>query len=356
VVRDFGVWAFGLLALAMLLRLGGAGRARSALRWAACSVAAVLFRADAVVLMAAAPLALALHGDLRRRERAAVTAAVLIPTVLATAAAAAWLLADPLYEMSAAPFKDAAAALAGGFPMSYGREYAPFILGLGLAAVPLVKTIKTAGIVHTALAALGMARGGPFQPFHRVALLATLGAAVVPLYVHVLRLLFVESRYTVLATLVLSAWAPFGLAWLVRAGASRARVAGAAALATLAVTLAVSLPVRPATEGHVRDAAAWIRQNAGASRLHTNSLQVAYFSGSRVDWHLVRNAAMNGPWDGVPLGRGDIWAVRVGPGADDMRARLDQARLLQRRASFAGQDGDAVYVYSCSAVACFSGS
>jgi hypothetical protein len=356
VVRDFGVWAFGLLALAMLLRLDRAGRARAAIRWAACGVAAVLFRADAVALMAAAPIALALHRDLPRRERVAATLALLVPTLLATAGAAAWILTDPLYAMSAAPFRDAAAALARSFPLPYGREYAPFILGLGLAAVPVAKTIKTAGLIHAGLAALGMARGGPAHRFHRVALWATLAAAAVPLYVHVLRLLFVESRYTVFATLVLCAWAPFGLAWLTRAGAPLSRVAAAALGVMLALTLVVSVPVRPASEGHVREAAAWIRQNAGASRLHTNSLQLAYYSGARVNWHEVLNSAFNGPWFGAPMGQDDVWAVRVAPGQDEVRKRLDQVRLLQRRASFVGPDGDAVLVYSCSAVSCVSGS
>lgn len=355
VVRDAGVWAFGLLALLMLLRLDRAHGTRAALRWAACGVAAVLFRADAVALMAAAPIALALHRDVPRKERLVGALALLVPTLLATAGAAAWLLTDPLYEISSAPFRDAATALGASFPMPYGREYAPFILGIGLAAVPLVKTIKTAGVVHAGLAALGMARGGPAHRFHRVALWATLATAALPLYVHVLRLLFVESRYTVFATLVLCAWAPFGLAWLTRTGAPLRHAAGAAMTFLLALTMVASLPVRRAREDHVREAAAWIRQNAGASRLHTNSLQIAWHSGSRVDWGLVRNAAVNGPWDGVRMARGDMWAVRIRPGGNEMRKRLGAVALLQRRASFAGPDGDEVVVYSCSAVACFSG-
>jgi hypothetical protein len=75
-----------------------------------------------------------------------------------------------------------------------------------------------------------------------------------------------------------------------------------------------------------------------------------------VDWRLVRDAAVYGPWDGVRIGRNDIWAVRVGPGQDEVRKRLDQTRLLQRGAFFEGPDGDAVFVYRCRAVACLSGS
>jgi hypothetical protein len=356
VVRDAGVWAFGLFALVMLLRLDRPGRGRAALRWAACSAAAVLFRADAAARLAAAPLALALHPDLPRRERMTAGLALLLAAVPAAAGAAVWLLGHPAYAMSPAPFRDAAAALASSFPLPYGREYAPFILVLGLAAVPVVKTIKAMGLVHAALAAIGIARGGPPSRFHRTALWATLGAAALPMYVHVLRLLFVESRYTVFATLVLCAWAPFGLASLVRAGAPSRRAAATGAAALLALALAASLPFRPAPAPHIREAAAWIRANAGGARLHTNSLQLAYHSRAKVDWHVVNNAAVNGAWDGVMLRQGDLWAVRVGPGEDAERLRLEQARQLQRRASFVGPDGDAVYVYGCSAVACVSGS
>jgi hypothetical protein len=282
--------------------------------------------------------------------------ALLAAAFPAAAGAAAWLLGHPAYAMSPAPFRDAAAALASSFPLPYGREYAPFILVLGLAAVPVVKTIKTAGVLHAALAVIGIARSGPASRFHRLALWATLGAAALPLYVHVLRLLFVESRYTVFATLLLCAWAPFGLAWLVRAGAPWRRAAGIAAATMLAVALLASLPLRPAPEGHVREAAAWIRENAGGARLHTNSLQLAYHSGSRVDWHLENNAAVNGAWDGARLEQGDVWAVRIGAAEDAQRRKLAQARQMQRRAAFEAPDGDAVYVYRCSAAACFSGS
>ena len=355
VVRDVGVWAFGLLALLMLLRLGRAPHARASLQWAACSLAALLFRADAIVLMAAAPIALALDHERPLKGRMAASLALFVPTLLASAGAVAWLLTEPAYLRTAVPFLDAAAALARSFPMAYGREYAAVILGIGLAAVPVMKTIKTAGLVHAGLAALGVARGGPARRFHRVALWTTLAAAALPLYVHVLRLLFVESRYTVFATLVMCTWAPFGVQWLIRGDARFARGFAAAGAALLAILLILNLPLQPVPEDHVRAAAAWIRHNAGASRLHTNSYQVAYHSGARVNWRHVRDAAVNGPWDRVPMGRDDIWAVRVARGQDEMRKRLALPLLLQRRASFEGPDGDVVFVYSCSAVACFSG-
>jgi hypothetical protein len=56
------------------------------------------------------------------------------------------------------------------------------------------------------------------------------------------------------------------------------------------------------------------------------------------------------------MARNDVWAIRVAPDQHEMRRRLDQTRLLERRATFVGPDGDTVFVYRCNAVACLSGS
>lgn len=357
VVRDCGVWAFGLLALLALLRLGHAQRASLAVRWAVCSAAAVLFRPDAVALMTAAPLAAALRRETPPRERIAFVMAVLLPTIAIGVWTVRWLYADPSFDVSPAPFRTAAAALAASFPLPYGREYSSLILAAGLAAVPVVKTLKAAGLVHLALAVVALVRGA-IGRFDRAVLWATLAAAMVPLYVQVVRLLFVESRYTVFATLVLSLWAPFGLAALLRPEAPRGwRLAGVAAVAGLAVTLAASLPLRETNGDHLRAAAGWIRDHPAAGRLHTNSLQLAYFAGRAVDWRLVRNAAVNGALDGDLAGRGEVWAVRVAPDDAALRSRLDAMTLFAPAASFKAPDGDEVRIYACTGAAgCISGS
>ena len=114
--------------------------------------------------------------------------------------------------------------------------------------------------------------------------------------------------------------------------------------------------MRRPSEDHVRAAAAWIRDNGGGARLHTNSLQIAYLSGSRVNWPLVHVANVNGPMDGAQIQAGDLWAVRVGPGQDVLRQQLEQLHEFRPRASFTGADGDAVFVYTCAgAVTCISG-
>jgi hypothetical protein len=352
VVRDFGVWAFGLLALGALLRFDGAPRAGAAARWAAWGLAAVFFRPDAAALMAAAPFAIGLRRDLDARRRILAALAVLLPALAGGAWALIWMTSHPYVEVSSGYFRRSAAALAASFPLPYGREYAPLLLATGLAVLPMVKTLKTLGPAHVALSAAGLGGARPANAFHRAALVATLAAAMVPLYVQAARLLFVESRYTVFATLVLAVFAAFGAAW----AAGRSRAAAVAVVLALAVTLAASLPLRRPREDHVREAAAWIRAHGGGARLHTNSLQVAWLSGARVDWPLVHQANVKGPIDGAALRPGDLWAVRVGPEGGALRGRLAATPHFAPRAAFEGPGGDAVLVYACTSPAgCISG-
>ena len=344
ILRDFGVWALGLLALATLLRFEHPRRGDVAL-WAGLGTGAVLFRPDAAALLLAPPVALLLRRDAAGRRRIPVAAGALVFALSVTAAALAWLLTHPVVEVSADHFLRASAALAASFPLPYGREYAPLLLATGLAVLPVVKTLKALGLVHTLLAALGAWRARPASPFHRAALAATLAAAALPLYVQAARLLFVESRYTVFATLVIALLAPFGAGWLLQRAPRWSAVALAA---VLAATLVGSLPLDDRSATHVRAAAAWVRDNGRGARLHTNSLQVAYLSGAPVDWPRVHLATVNGAVDGSDFRPGDLWAVRFGAGDAALRRRVDAMTAFQPRAAFEGPGGDAVRIYACT--------
>ena len=341
-VRDFGVWALALLALRALLDMED-GRAAAVARWATLGSAAILFRPDAAALLLAAPLALVLHRDAAGRRGFASAALVLAFALAAGAAAFALMLRIPGIEITGGHNRRAATAHAASSPLPNGREYAPLLLASGLALLPVVKTLKTLGAAHGLLAAAGAWRARPASAFHRAALLATLAAAAIPLYVQAARLLFVESRYTIVATLVLGLLAPFGAAWLLDRGP---RWTGAVLAAALVATAAFSLP-RDTSAPHVRAAAAWVRDHGGGARLRTNSLQVAYLSRAPVDWTRVRLAAVGGSLDAA--GQGELWVVRIAPADARLRARLDAS--FTPRATFAGPGGDAVRIYACTASA-----
>jgi hypothetical protein len=273
--------------------------------------------------------------------------------------AALWLDRHPTQPGGVASlesFGRASAALAASFPLPYGREYAPYILAIGLSAIPLVKTLIATGPALVVLGIVGAMRGRVFTRFQRAALLVTLGAALTPLYIQVIRLLFVETRYAVFATLVLSVWAPFGLGWLLEVGGPRGRRAFGGLLAlALVASLALNLPLRPPPEDHLLAAANWIRGNARGAFFHTNSLQIAYASGASVALGLVYYAQVHGALDGVGIPANGIWAVRVAPGDPALVMRLEQTRKFKPEAKFVGAAGDTVLIFRCVADACRTG-
>lgn len=350
IIRDDGAWAFGLLALLFLLR-SECGRRWSALAgWVICGVLAVLCRPDSVILMAAGPVAVALASHLHPRSRKVRALVLCLPAVLAGAAAVAWLVADPgpyqdLFTLEA--LTKASGALAAAFPLPYGREYAPFILVSGLLLIPFVKTLKATGLVHLGLAAAGAGAVARIDRFSRAALFASLLATVAPLYVQIFRLLFVESRYTVYASLLVSVVAPFGLEPLLRRDTSGpGRVTGFVLVLALGVTAFLNFPRRMPSEGQIRAAADWIRKEAPGARLHTSNLQLAYRSGAPVNWNAIQHAQLNALPGVVVATAGELWGI------SRPAALAAPPHDFQLAASFPGPDGNVLAVYRCGAPVC----
>src|SRR5207245_2428363 len=97
-VRDFGLWAFGLLALGELIRFGGRRDAWTALSWTLLGMSTLVFRPEAAPLFVAGPLTMLVGpGPWRERVRLAVRLAA-FPLALALGAAA-WLRLHPVELM-----------------------------------------------------------------------------------------------------------------------------------------------------------------------------------------------------------------------------------------------------------------
>lgn len=357
IVRDDGAWAFGLLALLLLLRSDRGRRVEPLAGWAVCGVLAVLCRPETVVLMAAGPWAIATASDLEPRLRRTRALMLCVPPILAAAGAVVWLAREParyrdLFTLEA--LTNAWSALAASFPLPYGREYAPFILVSGLLLIPVVKTLKALGLVHLGLVAAGGASGVGVRrdAFMRTAWAATLVASIAPLYAQLFRLLFVESRYTVLATLLLSILAPFGLALAFEPAAPlRRRLAGRVLVAALLATAAANFPLRTKSEDQILAGADWIRVHAPGARLHTSSLQLAYRSGAAVNWNAVQHAQMNGRPGVVVASSGDLWSVHLPAGAT-APATAGPLADFSLVASFPDPGGETLAIYRCVAPAC----
>jgi hypothetical protein len=356
-LRDFGLWCFALLALRELIRFGRTGNSIAAVRWALAGMAALVFRPEAVALLAVGPLSVLMErGRLVERARRAIRL-VAVPALAATAGAA-WLWSHPgsfaalrhgtlyLFQPMTGGFLTGAEGLAASFPTSGGREYAPYILLSGLLALPLIKVMRATGLaICLALVACPLIQARPPSRFGRRAVWVTVAAWAVPTYAFLFKMLFIETRYVLFQSLLISLWAPFALAQMMSAEARPRRMAAYALVALLAASAlrAVVLPAGP--QDHLLAAVDWLQRNTPeGSRLHTNSLQIAFYSRRSVNWEAVQRAMERGPVDGVVL-PADYWAVRIAPGDSVLERTLAARPELRRLASFPSRQGEAVVLY-----------
>jgi len=350
VARDFGMWAFALAGLVALLRFQRTASLRPAAVWAACGVAAMLFRPESVVLWAVAGLAPLFDGAQAPHERArrvallapfpvAAAGFILLAARLAPLMAVA-VPAPPVVAAAAtSAFRSASRALAAAFPYPHGREYAPYILLWGLTLVPPVKLVRAMGLGQAVLAGAGVATRPGEAAARRALYLAAAGAAL-PLLVLLPTRLFLETRYTVLCSLCLLAFAPFGAVALFARRPYPRLVAAAAGLLVVALWVkGMAAPAEP--RAHLVAAGQWLAVNAPASaHVHTNSPQVAYYSRRPVDWNEVESSLLGAPL-ALNSPPADYLALVV-PRADGARRTAPAAGPV---AAFGDRDGEQVLIY-----------
>jgi hypothetical protein len=355
VARDFGMWAFALVGLVALLRFQRTGSLRHAAVWAACGTAAMLFRPESVVVWTVAGLAPLLEAELPPRERArrlalltpfpiAAVAFILVAVRIAPLIAVAVPTPPVVAAAAGVGFQSASRALAAAFPYPHGREYAPYILLWGLTLVPPVKLVRAIGLGQAGLVAGGLVARPGDATARRTLWLAAAGAAL-PLVVLLPTRLFLETRYTVLCSLILLVFAPFGAVFLFERR-PYARLAATAAAVLVAATWIRGLAVPSEPRAHLVAAGQWLAENAPVSaRVHTNSPQVAYYSRRPVDWNEVESSLLGAP---IPLDspRADYLAlvVRARSGAMAEPAKGPVA-------SFGDRSGEQVLIYRGQATA-----
>jgi hypothetical protein len=360
IVRDFGLWAFGLLGLLALLKFARSGAWSAAAVWTGCGAAAMLFRPEAAVVWAVSALSPLLDPTRPLRARcvrfsklnAFAAAAVLTAIVVFAVEPAAWSWTIDQFAFLARPtaarFESAARALAEAFPYRHGREYAPYILFWGLSAIPAVKVVRAMGLAQAGLAGAGAA-SGPGAPHLRRALWLTIVGAGVPLLVLLPYRLFIETRYTILCSLLLMVFAPFPLARLARSPGTVPRLLTALLAGTIVFTCCWELISVPEPPWHLRAAGEWLRENTPPdARIHTNSPQIAYYSRRRVDWDEVESLLLGAPLR-TAAGSTDFFAVVTPTPEERRKEAAGGAVALAPLVSFPGRHGDDVIIYRAAA-------
>jgi hypothetical protein len=219
----------------------------------------------------------------------------------------------------------------------------------GLLIVPIVKMLKVSGLLHAALSIYALtARSIPeVGPGARNILGALTSAAILTLYGFLLKQLFVETRYALIASLLLCVWAPFALDDIVERHA-RSRMVKAAIIAAFMVTLVFGMQgLRQADDEHVVEALAFVeRHTPPGCRLYTNSAQVAYYARRVVDWNEVYRAIGEEQFDVAAVQRSDYCVFRFGANDSEKarRAAFERSGITILK-SYVNTAGESVVVY-----------
>lgn len=367
IIRDAGFWAFSLLALLQLLRCARRCTWQRALAWTGCTLAAALFRLDALLPAMLAPLALLV---LTQPQMQRTQALLLLYGSLASGAALllflAWMAGVDLPALM----------------LFAWRYYLPLLLELGPPlqedALALMNTLFTEqnypgsdnlalgfvllciANVSSVLLNLAGALGVPFTlallccwPQHRTLLsqplralwLLHVASALLLLLVFQFIMHFQTQRYATLLALLLLLLLPAGLErwWQqaeTRGNLRRWRIW----LGVFCVYFAVdSLVSFGHSKQYLLDASHWLQSELPAdATLTTNSFQLAWSSGRVKDYDLTqRDVALALEQRGTS----DYLALELKQRDAAGRALVDTLPQVELVAAFSNARGDAVRIY-----------
>lgn len=291
VLREYGLWFFGLLALWLAMRWEDSGRWREALACQLAVLCAALFRIEALAYFPALMLWQALAAPSGARLRRTLMIGCL---PLAGAAVAGLLLAsgmvdlphrlahlsqafNPLAKLHA--FNDVAGRMSDLlFGHKYTREEAAYVLFFGLLTIIPVKFLKMSGVLVVPMAyafAGGRLRAAlaQWQPLGWVFLAHALALAAYVTYQY-----FLVGRYVAMLNLLAVPFVAAGLAALMRRFPRWRGLMVALAMLTLLANV-VSLSPKST---QIVDAGKWLTMHrVEVTRLYIENPRIAYYAGLR---------------------------------------------------------------------------
>jgi hypothetical protein len=355
VIRDFGYWAFYLVALFWFLRFFKAPGLGAAVAWGASMVLATLFRIEGLVILLLAPLALLFRPDrsfaARCRELALAHGVVLAALV---ALAVWWVAGAPVEQTGrlAEPmqwlrqiggqltggFREKATALAQSILNQYSARYAMASVFAVLGVIFLGKTIGTLTPLYTLLALhswrgrlvpVPAGMGRVLAWFVAVQTVILVGFLVVQF--------FLTGRHAVAWALTAMLVVAFSLVelydrWQRRAGGGRtARWLFPAVCAILVVMAIEGLFSFGPSKLYLREAGLWLKERtAPEAKIHGNNRIVAFYAGKRSE-----NWARGFTWDETAA----LLKDRSWSGYDYVAVALDR-RHPEHAAAVSGVLGD----------------
>jgi hypothetical protein len=372
VIRDFGYWAFYLVALGWLLRYVRAPRPGAALAWGVAMVLATLFRIEGLVILLLAPLGLLFVPDRSFAARCAQLAQAQV-VAIAVAVAIVWWLADTPIEQAGRLTDPAlwlqqlwgqltgglhqkAAALAQAVLNQYSSSYAMAGLLALLGVILLGETIGALTPLYTLLA-LHAWRGRLIPlPAGRSRVLTWILLVQTAILVGFLaNIFFLTGRHGVAWALTAMLGVPFSLValhdrWLSRAAAGRAAHWLYPTVWVVLVVMAVDgLWSFGPSKAYLREAGLWVNAHTSqASKVHSNNRIVAFYAGDRKE-----ERARGFTWEetaalleGQSWGEYDYIAVALDRRHPERAAAVAAALGDAPAARFANARGDRVLVFA----------
>lgn len=350
IIRDTGYWALLFASFCAWLRHLDDGRARWLLLWAPATLLAAALRPEALVFGLLLPPVLLLSP---RGARGAALARMLLAWALVFGAMALALLAvaalDPgtfaqpmrdandvpaaLWRDIPAHFRAAAGRYASEVLDPHSADVAALSLAGGLLVILLAKLLNGLGPLQGLLLAHGLWRAGvtPAAANRRAYAVMLAGALLIAAafvaYRH-----FLDTRYVMLAVMLLLAPAARSLQAIAARVSARGATARAGFVATALLLAGLDLLLgldRP--KPYLNECAHWLRANLPpGSPVFANDKQLAWTSGGRWDYQTAQDANVLITELRAPVAGSGYWIVHVKRGQDELAQQLQAYRWLLR--------------------------
>lgn len=233
IVRDFGYWAFSLIALWQLMRYAQHNTMRSSWGWSLAIFIATLFRIEGIIVLLLAPLALLLLRDTLWPHKITLLLKCYIPTALLIVIYLLWHIShgtthpqlgripEILYQVKnawtliSANFAAKSNIAASQILTPYSVNYTHTFLFVGFSAIFLSQLIVNLTPLYTVFCGDAMAKNLMHAPYNYKIILVsfTVINLIIPL-IFFSQAFFLSSRYLMPFCLPVLLWAPYSLQWI----------------------------------------------------------------------------------------------------------------------------------------------
>lgn len=366
-IRDFGYWAFCVLAISWLIRYIRLEKPRYAIAFFGCGLAAALFRMEAVLFLSTLPLALLL----RHRPRLMPVAKLYLPHLLFASAVAVLTLSDGDYGRLGHALTDAligtpldllhsALVAAQGRIDAFGTYvvdgsvsdfHAAGAIG-GMLTMVLAHMINACSVPLFAFATVGtFRRSFSFvDPPALRALGATVVLVVVGMFVLALAVGVVQTRYAEMVAIVVVILAGFSMHDLAY-GAHSARFKRNARIlvgVTFVYLVGEAGFALKHSKSHYLETVSWIQQHTPPNTwVYSNDVRIPYLGERNFRWTEVNPHTNIAISELAGLGY-EYWVYHVRRDDQDLDAILSAAKQqnpeLREMARISNARGDAFVV------------